>query len=189
MNGTTLLENLKAAAQGGPSDRDPLTGLDSRAHFLATVRGDPAPRLLACIGVDPVGRGKPSRSRTVVRKMAARAGALMSDILDHADNLVFWEPAVLVASYPDAFTNDAFTELEALRREFETMRFAAMSGPAATGTLTSAVADWTEPTDTALASALLRSRAGVAGAQLRGGNRIVTVDERFGALLTPILVA
>ena len=189
MNGLTLIENLKAAAAGGPADRDPLTGLDSRAHFLAAVRNAPAPRLLACIGIDPVVRGKPSRSRTVLRKMSARTGALMTQWLPHADYLVHWEPTLLVASFPAIATDQAFLELEELRRRFSELSFAGSSGPAHNGTLTAAVADWAEPSDTALASALLRSRSGVAGAQLRGGNCIVTVDAPFGPLIMPPLVA
>ncbi len=189
MNGLTLLENLKAAAQPGQADRDPLTGLESRAHFLASVRGDPVPRVIVCIGVDPVGRGRPSRSPTVVRKMAARTGALMTQALRHADHLVHWEPTVLVASFPEHCTDDAFAELELLRKRFSALSFAGATGPAVSGTLTSALADWADPSDVALASALLRSRAGVAGAQLRGGDRVVTVDARFGAILAPLLIA
>ncbi|MEM6928061.1 MAG: hypothetical protein AAF602_14105, partial [Myxococcota bacterium] len=179
----------KAAAAGGQADCDPLTGLESRAHFLSTVRDDPSPRILVCIGVDPVGRGKPSRSRFVVRKMAARAGSLMTKTLQHADHRVHWEPTLLVASFPVDHGDVAFGELEALRTSFADLVFAGGRGPAVCGSLTSALAEWREPTDTALASALLRSRAGVAGAQLRGGNRIVCVDEQFGAILSLPLIA
>lgn len=189
MNGLTLLENLKAAAASGPADVDPLTGLDSRAHFLAVVRSDPSPRVLACIGVDPVGRGKPSRSRAVVRKMAARTGALMTQALASADHLVHWEPTLMVASFPAERAEQAFADLEDLRLRFGELCFAGARGPAINGTLTCALADWTEPTDTALAAALLRARAGVAGAQLRGGNMVVTVDGMFGAYLSPPLIA
>lgn len=189
MNGLTLLENLKAAAAGGPGDRDPLTGLEARPHFLSAVRGNPEPRLLACISIDPVRRGQRSRSRSVLRKMTARAGDLMARHLGAADHLVCWEPTVLVATFSAKRLPETEANLEALRKAFAGLSFAGAAGPNAVATLTAAVAEWRNPEDTALASALLRARAGVAAAQLRGGDRIVSVDALFGALWPQLLIA
>lgn len=180
MNGLMLLETLRAAATGRPADCDPLTGLPSRARFLAAVGAQPTPRGLACIAIDPVFRGQPSRAEIVHRKMFARIGALMAEDLTAADHLVHWDPSFLVATFSSERAEEAQANLEVLRVRFADHRFVGPRGHAATGTLTAAITDWTEPIDSALAAALLRARSGLAAAQLRGGNCVVAIDDTIG---------
>ncbi|MEN0067097.1 MAG: hypothetical protein AAGA48_33510 [Myxococcota bacterium] len=189
MNGLTLLENLKAATAGGPAGSDPLTGLDSRASFLASLRSMTGPRALATVSLDPVRRGQPRRTGSVVRKMTARTGALMACELAAADALGCWDTDLLVATFAADRLAEAEESLEGMRARFAEMSFAATRGPPHFGTLTAAIAEWSDPTDTAFAAALLRARAGLAAAQLRGGDCIITVDTLFGPFLPSLFVA